>query len=189
MALVRGVIAGSIFSVIVAGFIVIACAATLFVHGQHEIRDAADAALSLKPLGGDWAFRLFSIGLLNASIFAASILPLSTAYTVCEAMGFESGLNKKFKEAPEFYWLYTSLLALGALVVLTPKFPLVRVAVLSQVLNGVLLPFVLVFMLLLVNKRDLMGKFTNSRGYNTFAWIATALIIALTVVMLFTTWS
>src|SRR5437016_2209068 len=182
-------IAGSIFSVIVAAFIVIACAATLYVHGHHEIHDAADAAVSLKPLGGRYAFILFSVGLLNASLFAASILPLSTAYTVCEAMGFESGLNKKFKEAPEFYWLYTSLLGVGALVVLTPQFPLIKVAVLSQVLNGVLLPFVLVFMLLLVNKRDLMGKFTNSRGYNTFAWVATVLIIALTVVMLFTTWS
>jgi Mn2+/Fe2+ NRAMP family transporter len=182
-------VAGSIFSVIVAAFIVIACAATLFVHGHHEIRDAADAAVSLKPLGGQYAFILFSVGLLNASLFAASILPLSTAYTVCEAMGFESGLNKKFKEAPEFYWLYTLLLGVGAMVVLTPNFPLVKVAVLSQVLNGVLLPFVLIFMLLLVNKRDLMGKFTNSRSYNAFAWLATILIIALTVVMLFTSWS
>jgi NRAMP (natural resistance-associated macrophage protein)-like metal ion transporter len=182
-------IAGSIFSVIVAAFIVIACAATLFVHGHNEIRDAADAAVSLKPLGGQYAFILFSVGLLNASLFAASILPLSTAYTVCEAMGFESGLNKKFREAPEFYWLYTLLLVVGALVVLMPNFPLIRVAVLSQVLNGVLLPFVLIFMLLLVNKRDLMGKFTNSRGYNYLAWAATVLIIALTVVMLFTSWS
>lgn len=182
-------ISGSIFSVVVAAFIVIACAATLFVHGHTDIRDAADAAVSLKPLGGKYAFILFSVGLLNASLFAASILPLSTAYTVCEAMGFESGLNKKFKEAPVFYWLYTSLLGIGALVVLLPRFPMVKMAVLSQVLNGVLLPFVLIFMLLLVNKRDLMGKFTNSRNYNIIAWAGTVLIIALTVTMLFTSWS
>lgn len=182
-------ISGSIFSVVVAAFIVIACAATLFVHGQHDIRDAADAAVSLKPLGGRYAFILFSVGLLNASLFAASILPLSTAYTVCEALGFESGLNKKFKEAPVFYWLYTLLLGVGAVIVLLPRFPLVRMAILSQVLNGVLLPFVLIFMLLLVNKRDLMGTYINSRNYNVIAWTGTALIIALTVVMLFTTWS
>jgi NRAMP (natural resistance-associated macrophage protein)-like metal ion transporter len=177
-------VVGSVFSVIIAAFIVIACAATLFVHGFHEIHDAADAAQSLRPLGGEYAYMLFSIGLLNASLFAACILPLSTAYTVSEALGFESGLNKKFSEAPSFYWLYTALIALGALIILVPGFPLVKVAVLSQVLNGVLLPFVLVFMLLLVNKSDLMREHKNRRAYNLVAWPLTVVLIALTAYML-----
>jgi Mn2+/Fe2+ NRAMP family transporter len=154
------------------------------VHGYHNIGDAADAAQSLRPLGGDYAFILFSVGLLNASLFAASILPLSTAYTVCEAMGFESGLNKRFSSAPVFYWLYTGLLVLGAAAVLLPNVPLVKMAVFSQVLNGLLLPFVLVFMLLLVNKKELMGTYVNSRGYNVLAWGITLILTAIMVVML-----
>jgi NRAMP (natural resistance-associated macrophage protein)-like metal ion transporter len=177
-------IVGSLFSVLVAGFIVIVCAATLFSHGGYEIRDAADAAASLRPLGGEYAYLLFAVGLLNASLFAASILPLSTAYTVCEALGFESGLNKKFREAPAFYWLYTGLLIVGAGIILIPKAPLIKLAVLSQVLNGILLPFVLVFMLMLVNKRYLMGRHVNSRLYNTVAWCLTGIIIVLTGFML-----
>jgi NRAMP (natural resistance-associated macrophage protein)-like metal ion transporter len=177
-------IVGSVFSVIVAAFIVIACAATLYASGHRQIHDAADAAQSLRPLGGKYAFMLFSVGLLNASLFAASILPLSTAYTVCEALGFESGLNKKFNEAPIFYWLYTGLIAVGALIILIPEFPLVKVAVLSQVLNGILLPAVLIFMLLLVNKRDLMGRFKNPKLYNAIAWALTVIVIVLTVAML-----
>jgi NRAMP (natural resistance-associated macrophage protein)-like metal ion transporter len=177
-------IVGSVFSVLVAGFIVIACAATLFTHGLHEIHDAADAASSLRPLGGEYAYLLFSVGLLNASLFAASILPLSTAYTVCEALGFESGLNKKFRDAPMFYWLYTGLIIAGAAIILVPKAPLVELAVLSQVLNGILLPFVLVFMLLLVNKEELMGRLTNSRTYDLVAWLMTGAIIILTTLML-----
>jgi NRAMP (natural resistance-associated macrophage protein)-like metal ion transporter len=178
-------IAGSLFSVAIAGFIMIACAATLFAYGQHDIRSAADAAQSLRPLGGEFAFVLFAFGLLNASLFAASILPLSTAYTVCEALGFESGLDKKFREAPVFYWLYTGLLAAGAAIILFPRFPLIKVAVLSQVLNGLLLPFVLVFMLLLVNKTGLMDQYVNRRTYNVIAWALTAMIATLTVAMLF----
>jgi NRAMP (natural resistance-associated macrophage protein)-like metal ion transporter len=179
-------IVGSLFSVLVAGFIVIACAATLFSHGFHQIHDAADAAVSLRPLGGEYAYLLFAVGLLNASLFAASILPLSTAYTVCEALGFESGLNKKFRDAPAFYWLYTGLIVGGAAIILIPKAPPVKMAVLSQVLNGVLLPFVLIFMLLLVNKRELMGRLINSRTYDVVAWALTAVIIALTALMLVT---
>jgi NRAMP (natural resistance-associated macrophage protein)-like metal ion transporter len=177
-------VVGSVFSVIVAAFIVIACAATLFVGGMHNISDAADAAQSLRPLSGQYAAVLFAFGLLNASIFAASILPLSTAYTVCEALGFESGLSKKFKEAPVFYWLYTGLLVMGALVILISKSPPAKLAVLSQVLNGVLLPFVLVFMLLLVNRKSLMGNKRNPRVYNLVAWTLTALTTILTAVML-----
>jgi NRAMP (natural resistance-associated macrophage protein)-like metal ion transporter len=175
---------GSVFSVVVAAFIVIACAATLFAAGHHDIIDGADAAQALRPLGGSYASLLFAFGLLNASIFAASILPLSTAYTVCEAMGFESGLSKKFREAPVFYWLYTALLVIGSLLILIPGIPLVKIAVLSQVLNGILLPFVLVFMLVLVNKTSLMGKRTNTRAYNIVAWGLTILAIMLTSAML-----
>jgi NRAMP (natural resistance-associated macrophage protein)-like metal ion transporter len=178
-------VCGSVFSVVVAAFIVIVCAATLFIHGGTEIRDAADAAQSLRPLGGQYTFILFSVGLLNASLFAASILPLSTAYTVSQALGFESGLNRRFKDAPVFYWLYTAILAMGAITTLVPGFPLIKMAVLSQVLNGILLPFILVFMLLLVNKRDLMGAYANSRGYNLVAWGLTAVITVLTVFMFF----
>ena len=177
-------IVGSLFSVVVAAFIVIACAATLFVSGHHEIADAADAAASLRPLGGDYAYLLFAFGLLNASLFAASILPLSTAYTVCEALGFESGLTKKFRDAPAFYWLYTGLIVIGAAIILMPGVPLVRIAVLSQVLNGLLLPFVLVFMLILVNRRSLMGTLVNGRAYNIVAWSLTGMTIVLTLVLL-----
>ena len=177
-------IVGSVFSVVVAAFIVIACAATLFASGHHEIGSAADAAASLRPLGGDNAYLLFAFGLLNASLFAASILPLSTSYTVCEALGFESGLTKRFREAPVFYWLYTSLIVVGASIILLPHVPQVKIAVLSQVLNGLLLPFVLVFMLILVNRKSLMGALVNGRAYNLVAWTLTALTIVLTLVML-----
>ena len=123
----------------------------------------SDAAEAMKPLAGQYAFILFAAGLFNASLFAASILPLSTAYTVCEGLGFESGVDKSFQEAPFFYWLYTLLIVAGAAVVLIPNFPLVKMSILSQVLNGVLLPLVLIFMLKLINKKELMGKYTNSR--------------------------
>ena len=172
-------IVGSLFSVLIAGFIIIACAATLFVHGQFHVADAADAAASLKPLGGEYAFILFAVGLLNASLFAASILPLSTAYTVCEAMGFESGLNKKFHEARAFYGLYTALILLGSVVILFTKINLIKVAIFSQVLNGLLLPVMLVFVLLLVGKKELMGEHTNSRGYQAAAWIITIVLTAI----------
>ncbi|HSU18414.1 MAG TPA: Nramp family divalent metal transporter [Acidobacteriaceae bacterium] len=177
-------VVGAVFSIAVAGFIVIACAATLFAGNIHEIRDAADAAQSLKPLGGQYASVLFAFGLLNASIFAASILPLSTAYTVCEAMGFESGLSKKFREAPVFYWLYTGLLVLGSAVILLSNRPPAKLAVLSQVLNGVLLPFVLVFMLILVNRKSLMKSQRNGPAYNTVAWGFTVVATVLTAMML-----
>ncbi|PYV98338.1 MAG: Mn transporter [Acidobacteria bacterium] len=175
------VISGCIFAVIVAWFIVVACAATLFVHGFHTVSDAKDAAQALRPLAGDYAYILFAMGLFNASLFAASILPLSTAYTVCEGLGFESGVGKTFKDAPIFYWLYTVLIVAGAGVILYPNLPLVRISILSQVVNGIVLPFVLVFMLLLVNKKDLMGTYVNSRFYNVVAWTTTAIMVGLTL--------
>jgi NRAMP (natural resistance-associated macrophage protein)-like metal ion transporter len=180
------VVTGCIFTDIVAWFIIVACAATLYAHGHTQVRDAADAAQALHPLAGDYAYILFAAGLFNASLFAASILPLSTAYTVCEGMGFESGVGKKFREAPIFYWLYTILIAAGAGVILIPNLPLVQVSVLSQVVNGIVLPFVLVFMLLLVNNRELMGEYVNSRFFNIVAWGTTAVMIVLTVAWLWT---
>ena len=152
------VIVGCIFTDVVAWFIIVACAATLYVHGIRDIRDAADAAQSLRPLAGDWAYILFALGLFNASLFAASILPLSTAYTVCEGLGLESGVERKFSEAPAFYWLYTILIVAGGAVVLIPGLPLIKIAVFSQVVNGAVLPFVLIFMLLLINKKELDGR-------------------------------
>ena len=175
------VISGCVFAVIVAWFIVVACAATLYVHGHHDVRDAADAAQALRPLAGDYAYILFAMGLFNASFFAASILPLSTAYTVCEGLGFESGVGKKFGEAPVFYWLYTILIVAGGGVILYPNLPLVRISILSQVINGIVLPFVLIFMLLLINKKELMSSYVNSRAYNVVAWATTFILIALTL--------
>jgi NRAMP (natural resistance-associated macrophage protein)-like metal ion transporter len=179
------VIVGSLFTDIVGWFIIVACAATLFVHGMGAIQVPSDAAEAMKPLAGQYAFILFAAGLFNASLFAASILPLSTAYTVCEGMGFESGLDKSFSEAPAFYWLYTLLIAAGAGVVLWPQFPLVKVTILSQVLNGVLLPVVMIFMLVLINKTDLMGKHTNNRWFNVIAWATAIIVIGLSIAMLF----
>ncbi|MGA9642456.1 MAG: Nramp family divalent metal transporter [Terriglobales bacterium] len=177
------VIVGCIFTDVVAWFIIVACAATLYVHGHSEIRDAADAAQALRPLAGDYAYILFSLGLFNASLFAASILPLSTAYTVCEGLGFESGVGMKFSEAPAFYWLYTILIAAGAIVILIPGIPLVKITVLSQVVNGAVLPFVLIFMLLLINKKELMGEFVNTTLFNIIAWATTVIMIGLTALL------
>ena len=179
------VIVGCIFTDVVAWFIIVACAATLFVHGQHDLKDGAQAAQSLRPLAGKFAYILFSVGLFNASLFAASILPISTAYAVCEGLGLESGLDKKFSEAPFFYWLYTGLIVAGAGVILWPNLPLVKITILSQVVNGAVLPFVLVAMLVLINKRELMGRYVNSHFFNIVAWATTIIMIVLTLMMLF----
>ncbi len=175
------VIVGCVFTDVVAWFIIVACAATLYLHGNRNIRDAADAAQSLRPLSNDWAYILFALGLFNASLFAASILPLSTAYTVCEGLGFESGVERKFSEAPAFYWLYTALIVAGGAVILIPGLPLIKIAVFSQVVNGAVLPFVLIFMLLLINKKDLMGEYVNKPTFNFIAWATTAIMIGLTI--------
>jgi NRAMP (natural resistance-associated macrophage protein)-like metal ion transporter len=179
------VIVGSLFTDIVAWFIIVACAATLFVHGMGAIQTAADAAEAMRPLAGEYAYILFAFGLFNASLFAASILPISTAYTVCEGLGVESGVDKHFKEAPFFYWLYTLLIASGALtVLLLPDAQLINVAILSQVLNGVLLPVVIILMLMLINRADLMGEHKNSRLWNVIAWATSLIVIGMTLVML-----
>jgi len=178
------VIVGSFFTDIVAWFIVVVCAATLYSHGMRNINVPADAAEAMKPIADRYAYILFAVGLFNASFFAASILPLSTAYTVCEGLGFEAGLNRTFRQAPFFYWLYTVLIAGGAAVVLIPRFPMMTVSLLSQVLNGVLLPLILFFMLRLINKKELMGKYTNSHWFNVVAWGTAVIVTGLTGVML-----
>jgi len=176
------VIVGCIVMTIIAFFIVVACAGAIYSVAPRDIRDGADAALGLKPFG-QYAFLLFAAGLLNASVFAACIQPLSTAFTVCEGLGFESGVNRRFGEAPIFYWLFTLLIVVGAGLILLPGFPLVRMILFSQVLNGVLLPFVLIFMIMLINRPGLMKEWTNSRGYNIVAWVAVAVMIGLTLAL------
>ena len=180
------VIIGCIITDVVAFFIVVACGATLYTRGVREIKDAADAAVALAPLAGRFASVLFAIGLLNAALLSAAILPLATAYNVAEGLGFESGLNKKFSEAPIFYWLYTSLVVVGAGFVLIPRLPLIKVIIVSQVANGVLIPFVLFFMLRLINREDLMGTYRNSRVANVIAWSTSAVMIALTIALVWT---
>ena len=180
------VISGCIITDVIAFFIVLACAATLYVSGFRNINDAADAAAALRPLAGDFAYILFAIGLINASMLSAAILPLATAYNLCEGLGVESGINKSFSEAPQFYWLYSLLVAGGAGVVLIPHLPLLKVILFSQVANGVLLPFLLVFMLILVNRKDVMGEYRNSLVGNVIAWGTSIVIIILTIAMVWT---
>jgi Mn2+/Fe2+ NRAMP family transporter len=179
------VIVGSIMVNLVAVFIVICCAATLHVHGI-KVESAKEAALALAPLAGTWAATLFAIGLLNASLFSASILPLSTAYFICEAFGIEAGIDKSWGEAPSFYWLYTILIVVGAGFMLIPDISLIKVMFWSQVINGVMLPFVLIFMLILINNRDLMGDYVNSRLYNIISWVTVVVMIILTILMVVT---
>ncbi|MEK7849567.1 MAG: Nramp family divalent metal transporter [Candidatus Omnitrophota bacterium] len=178
------IIIGAFVVNIVAFFIVVVCADTLFKHGVR-IETAKDAALALKPLAGEYCYLLFAFGLFNASLFAASILPLSTAYSVCEGMGWELGVNKSFKEAPQFYSLYTGIIIFGAAFILIPKIPLVKIMLFSQVANGVLLPFILILMLRLINNKRLMGDFVNSKVYNFIAWLTVVIMILLSLFLLF----
>jgi NRAMP (natural resistance-associated macrophage protein)-like metal ion transporter len=176
------VIVGCIAMSVVAFFIVVACAGAIYSVKPRDIETAAEAALGLRPFG-QYATILFAAGLFNASLFAACILPISTSYSVCEGLGFESGVNKKFREAPVFYWLFTLLIVVSAAVILIPNFPLVKMILLSQVINGILLPFVLIFMTILINKHKLMKEWTNSRFYNVVAWGSVALMIGLTLAL------
>ena len=178
------VIVGCIITDVVALFIIVACAATLYVSGHRNIADAGDAALALRPLAGHLASALFAFGLCNAALLSASILPLATAYYVCEGLGLESGIDKRFEEAPTFYWLYTGLIVLGALavVVLSDQMQ-VPIILLSQVVNGIMLPFVLIFMLRLSNREDLMGSYRNTRTFNAIAWVTCVVMIVLTVIL------
>jgi Mn2+/Fe2+ NRAMP family transporter len=176
------VVVGCIAMSVIAFFIIVACAGAIHSVQPRDIDTPTDAALGLKPFG-QYAFLLFCAGLFNASLFAACIQPLSTAYTVCEGLGFESGVNRSFSEAPVFYWLFTLLVAVGAGVVLLPEFPLVKMILVSQVINGALLPVVLVFMILLVNKERLMKKWKNNSFYNAIGWFSVIVVGALTLAL------
>ncbi|HKW63099.1 MAG TPA: Nramp family divalent metal transporter [Candidatus Acidoferrum sp.] len=177
---------GSISCMAIVFFIIVCCAATLYTSGQRNITEAKDAAQALLPLAGKWASWTFAFGLLNASLFAASILPLSTAHVICEGLGFEAGLDHKFKDAKIFYWLYTVLIVVGAGVVLLPRAPLWKILIFSQVGNGIWLPVVVIFILLLVNRRDLMGEYVNTLGYNIVAWVTAIAMIVLTLILTYT---
>jgi len=179
------VIFGSLTVNVVAFFIIMICAVTLFEHGI-KIETAKDVALALKPLAGEYCAWLFAFGLLNASLFAASILPLSTAYTICEAFGWESGLNHRFIDAPQFYGMYTLMILLGAGLILLPNAPLISIMFYSQVINGLLLPFILVFMLLLINDRRIMGEYVNGLTVNILAWATVAVLIVLSLAIVVT---
>jgi Mn2+/Fe2+ NRAMP family transporter len=180
------VLVGSVSCMVIVFFIIVCTAATLYTSGQRGISDAAEAAKALVPLAGKWAGTLFAFGLLNASLFAASILPLSTAHVICEGLGFEAGIDNKFHEAPIFYWLYTVLIAVGAGIVLLPNAPLWKILIFSQVGNGIWLPVVVIFILLLVNRRDLMGEYVNTLAFNVVAWVTAIAMIILTLVLSYT---
>ena len=180
------VLVGSISCMVIVFFIIVCCAATLWVSGHRNITDATEAAQSLYPLAGAWAGRLFAFGYLNASLFAATILPLSTAHVICEGLGFEAGIDHKFKEAKIFYSLYTLLIVVGAGIILIPNVPLWKIAIYSQVGNGIWLPIVVIFILLLVNRRDLMGDHVNTLTFNIVAWVTAIAMIILTLILAYT---
>jgi Mn2+/Fe2+ NRAMP family transporter len=179
------VIVGSVFAVFVAGFIVIACAATIFQNGLR-IENAADAAVALGPLAGQYAEILFAFGLLNASVFSAAILPLSTAYVVCEAFGWESGVSRDWTDAPAFFTIYTALIVLGGAIILLPIRSLIEAMLASQTLNGVLLPVILIVMLRLINDKRLMGAYVNGRVLNLITLVSVGVLILLTLILVIT---
>ena len=177
------IVVGCIATVVVAFFIIVACASTLHENGI-EIREAKDAAMALKPLAGALASQVFAFGLFIASIFSATILPLATAFYVCEAFGFEAGIDKKWDEAREFYILYTGILVFSAGIILLPNAPLILISLWSQVINGMLLPVVLVCMILLVNNKKIMGKYVNKPINNIIGWSAIVILIILSVLLI-----
>jgi Mn2+/Fe2+ NRAMP family transporter len=180
------VIVGSFFAVFVATFITIACASTIYKSGLN-IETAKDAALALGPLAGKYASTLFALGLLNASVFSAAILPLSTSYTVCEAFGWENSVSRDLKDAPIFFGIFTALIILGAAIILLPIQSLIQAMLISQTFNGVLLPVILITMLLLINDKRLMGKFKNGRIFNILAWITAIVLIILAGILIVVT--
>ena len=176
------VLVGSIMTDVVAWFIIVACGATIFAH-HIRVQTVQDAAQALRPLAGTYAAALFALGLINASLFSASVLPLATSHYVCEALGYEAGVDRTLRQAPVFYGLYIALIVIACVVVLLPRAPLLKILFLSQVANGILLPFILIFMLLLVNQKKLMGAYTNSRTFNVIAWVTTVVMIVLTLAL------
>jgi Mn2+/Fe2+ NRAMP family transporter len=177
------IVVGCVATVVVAFFIIVACASTLHENGT-QINEAKDAALALKPLAGNLASQVFAFGLFVASVFSATILPLATAFYVCEAFGFEAGIDKKWSEAPEFYVLYTAILVLAAAIILIPNAPLIVISIWSQVLNGLLLPVVLICMILLVNNKKIMGKYVNNPVNNIIGWGAVSVLVGLSITLL-----
>ncbi len=177
---------GTILAILVVFFIVVSTAATLHKHGLH-IESAADAARALKPLAGPYAEKLFAVGLFGASMLAAGVLPLATAYSISEALGFEKGVSRSFREAPTFLGVFTFLVAVGAAIAVIPNLPLIRVLLVTQVINGLLLPIILFAILRLVNDRDLMGTHVNGLIYNTGAWITAIIVTALSLTLILTT--
>jgi Mn2+/Fe2+ NRAMP family transporter len=177
------VVVGSLFAVVVAAFITIACASTIFKSGLN-IESAKDAALALGPLAGKYASGLFALGLLNASLFSAAILPLSTSYTVCEAFGWENSISRDLKDAPIFFGIFTGLVILGAAIILLPIQSLIQAMLVSQTFNGVLLPVILIAMLVLINDKRLMGKFKNGRILNILAWTTAVVLILLAAILI-----
>lgn len=177
------VVVGCLLTVVVAFFIMVACASTLHAHGI-EIEKASDAARALAPLAGEAAAFVFAGGLFVASVFAATILPVTTSFYICEAFGFEAGIDKTIRQAPQFYGLFTSILAIGVAIVLIPGIPLIRISLMSQVINGLLLPVILVCMMLLVNDKEIMGKYVNGRFSNVIGWttVGTLAILSLFLV-------
>lgn len=179
------VIVGCVATIVVAFFIVIACASTLYISGT-TINDASDVAQALRPLAGDFAAQVFAFGLFVASIFAAVILPVATAFYVCEAFGFEAGIDKKWSEAPQFYWLYTIIMLIGAGIILIPNAPLIQISLWSQRINGILLPVVLICMMLIINNKDVMGEYTNKKIGNLIGWTTIIILIGLSLTLLIT---
>lgn len=180
------VITGCLITDVISFFIIVTCGTLLFPHGIR-INEAHEAALALKPLAGDYASFIFAISLANASLLGAIIVPLATAYYICEAMGWEAGVNRTFKDAPQFMWIYTMTILLSAMVILIPEAPLVFLMVLSSVINGLLLPFVLVYAILLINNRTIMGEYVNPKSYNYISWGTVIVIICLTAFLIITT--
>ena len=179
------VVLGCIATIVVAFFIIVSCAATLHVN-NIQIEEAKDAAMALRPLAGSLASELFAFGLFVASIFSAAILPLATSFYVCEAFGFEAGIDKKFSEAPQFYTLFTIIIVLGVSIILIPNAPLITITIWTQVLNAIMLPIVLICMMIIVNKTEIMEEHTNSRLQNVIGWTTSIVLIFLSAVLLIT---
>ncbi len=177
------IIFGTAVTNIVAFFIIVACASTLFVH-NIRVDTAADAAVALAPLAGKYASVMFALGLLNAGIFSVCIIPLSTAYAVCEAFGWEQGVDRTYKQAPEFIGIYTGMIVIGGALILWPQAPLIKIMILSQAVNGLLLPVIMIFMMLLINDARVMGKYVNTKIYNWIAWIITGLLILMSLILI-----
>jgi Mn2+/Fe2+ NRAMP family transporter len=177
------VIIGCTATIVVAFFIIVACSATLNKN-SIVINEAKDAAVSLRPFAGAFASQLFAFGLFVASIFSATILPLATAFYVCEAFGFEAGINKRLREAPQFYALFTAIMVVAIAIILIPNAPLIAITIWSQVINAVLLPAVLMSMILIVNNKRIMGGFVNNKFQNAVGWSTTIILITLTIMLI-----